>query len=247
MLLRKFILLLAFLLPLSAMAEEDAADVRGFSWGDSLKHVVTHEKAPIFKAIDNAAPLYKTEFLGIDTVIGYTFSKDKKLTGAAFVFKTEHADKNNYFKDFAKVTDWLTEKYGKPSSEKRLWDSQQNKDAKAKDETKWGEALGEGQMSLSADWMTDKSYITHSLEKVNSDIVHIVSFSDKASIEEKNPEEKKPEEKKTSQTPPSKKAPAKEENPKESGSKESAPKEIKTPTTDSKESTPESKPETESN
>jgi hypothetical protein len=184
--LRKYVftIVLFCLMPLPILAAEGKHDIRQFSWGDSIKQVTSKEKAAVFKPIENSAPLYTEKTLGIDTVIGYLFVKDS-LQGAIYIFKAKHEKGGDYLKDYNSILDWLTKQYGKPKSANRIWKDEDARKLKASNESKWGDAINNSELSLTAEWSTPRMIIAHSMEKVSAEILHVVTFNSMALVNQK--------------------------------------------------------------
>ena len=112
------------------MLDSDPA-FRGLPWGTSQ----TDAKKSEGKLAEEEAGglVYGDTIDGLETEISFKFVNDKLVSGN-YVFTVNHTNWNDYILDFDKVSEGLTEKYGKPGSENVVWRDGIFQD----DNTQWG-------------------------------------------------------------------------------------------------------------
>ena len=87
-------------------------DIREVKWGDSIEDVMKIEGMPN-ESDENDMYVFKDKLDGIRCNVTYSFA-DNKLVSATYVFTEKHNNKYNYIKDYDKLQNLLTLKYGSP-------------------------------------------------------------------------------------------------------------------------------------
>lgn len=87
-------------------------DIREVKWGDTIEDVMKIEGMPN-ESDENDMYVFKDKLDGIRCNVTYSFA-DNKLVSATYVFTEKHNNKYNYIKDYDKLQNLLTLKYGSP-------------------------------------------------------------------------------------------------------------------------------------
>ncbi|MEA2103060.1 MAG: hypothetical protein U9P79_00230 [Candidatus Cloacimonadota bacterium] len=87
-----------------------AADFRNLNWGMSMMEVKNSEIAKLLDESDSSLS-YQDIIAEMDCTIEYKFYKEQ-LIDATYLFENPHIDRNFYIRDFKKLKDILTQKYG---------------------------------------------------------------------------------------------------------------------------------------
>lgn len=156
-------ILIAVLILCGAVSGSHAQDFRGFTWGNSLDNVQTGEKSPFIAKVSNDELAYKDILGGSDCDVVYIFNDNDRLTSGLYVFTKKYANPQLYIQDYNKFKNLLTEKYGKPSSEKENWSSSTT----ASEKHDYGQAVSDGHLTLNAAWNTERSVIKIALVNTN--------------------------------------------------------------------------------
>lgn len=118
------------------------------------------------------------------------FLVDGKLVRAKYISNAEHADKNEFIADFHAVEPGLTEKYGKPSAERAIWDNDQfqlerlpylDQDRALASgilasDPNVGLSVSLGYLRLYTQRVTPRTKIVHALTGADSKIVHQIEY-----------------------------------------------------------------------
>ena len=115
--------------------------------------------------------VYKVKISGRDYICGYTFLEDK-LYNSGYMFIGKHTNENLYIDDYENLKETLTEKYGKPKTDKMTWVDDLFKD----DKSEWGFAISLGDLSYRSTWETPTTYITLVLLGDNYEIDLILAY-----------------------------------------------------------------------
>ena len=150
-------LLIAFTLMIGVISISNAqsTDFRGFTWGNALDKVQADEKAHFLFKEGNDELEYKDILGGSDCDVVYIFNDNDKLTSGMYIFSKKYSNPQLYLQDYNKFKALLTEKYGKPLSDKENW---LNKTTVA-EKHNYGQAVADGNLSLNAVWNTGRSLI----------------------------------------------------------------------------------------
>jgi hypothetical protein len=138
-----------------SISRAQVADFRGFTWGNPLDKVQTDEKAQFLFKVSNDEIEYKDVLGGSDCDVVYIFNDNDKLTSGMYIFSKKYSNPELYLQDYNKFKALLTEKYGKPLTDKESW---LNK-ITAAEKHNYGQAVADGNLSLNAIWNTDRSVI----------------------------------------------------------------------------------------
>ena len=152
-------------------------DFRKTNWGMSKEQVkATEDKKPDFEY--DTSLVYKVKIGGDDYYCIYTFLEDK-LYNSGYVFFGKHSNDNLYIDDYKGLKKTLTEKYGKPLTDRTTWDD----DLFKNDRSEWGLAISIGDLSYGATWETSTTYITLRLNGDNYEISLVLAY-DSRELEE---------------------------------------------------------------
>ncbi|MCH5324281.1 MAG: hypothetical protein J1E39_03605 [Eubacterium sp.] len=91
-------------------------NVRNTCWGDSIEIVKSVETLELIEENDEGL-LYETSISGAMTSIVYNFNNDKLYSVYYYMDDKDHSTGNVMLSRFSNLSDMITEKYGKPSSE----------------------------------------------------------------------------------------------------------------------------------
>jgi len=180
-------LLFAIAFPLSAQTLQT-------TWGMTPAQVRAQVSAQV-KTIDFRPPVELKDGLQYeadDARLLYTFAKNK-LIRARYIFTAEHQrDLNDFIRDFQTTEAKLTERYGKPESDRAVWtdDSTQDEPKSYLDQDRAtatgilptdryvGLAISLGHLKLYTQWSAGYTKIVHSLTGANGKVLHRLEFMD---------------------------------------------------------------------
>ena len=150
-----FISTLIFSAICSGVFAQSPNDFRGFSWGNPLEQVQANEKSKfVLKEKDDALE-YADQLAGSDCSIIYTFNDNNKLISGVYVFTKNYSNPQLYIQDYNKFKGLLIKKYGKPKQEKENWGG----NFANPDKERYGQSVADGNLTLNADWDTERSLI----------------------------------------------------------------------------------------
>lgn len=152
-------LFIAFAIVQLSKAQTSPNDFRGFAWGSPLNKVQAGEKAKFVKKEKEDILQYEDQLGKVDCYVMYVFNDNDKLVSGDYIFTRDYPNSQLYVHDYYKFQQLLTDKYGKPRSEKENWAN----NATVTDKENYGQAVMDGHLSLYATWETERSYIKVSL------------------------------------------------------------------------------------
>lgn len=153
------------------IANAQDTDFRNTTWGMTLRNVKETEKAQT--VLENKNKLfYKTEVAGSKCTLSYIFNEDGELYGSRYIYIEEHEDISLYIDDYYKIQSLLKRKYGTPSRDEVICESEKCK----KDRNLWVLALRNNELSLISQWQTDKTVITVKLIKGTKNMVILIDY-----------------------------------------------------------------------
>lgn len=170
-----------------------APDFRNIVWGMSQREVMATETAKpveIRQAGDETVVKYDSPAVGeTSRRLIYIFAGDK-LVRAKYIFDREHDNLNDFIADFRNAEPALRETYGKPTSERAVWedDSLQQERlpyleqdrALASDilpsDQNAGLAVLLGHLRLYSRWVTPRTKVVHALSGENNQITHQIEY-----------------------------------------------------------------------
>lgn len=170
---------LFLLLSVPAWAEE----FRDATFGMSLQEVRATEEDADWVIPEKGVLAFDTELAGNDVSAGYILLDDRFVRGVYFMSEV-YQNKNDHLTDFEYLDQLLTKKYGKPKKTKTNWKDYRWKDSPAY----YGHALQQGDFSISTEWKTKTTLITHSIYAEDYEIIHRIDY---ASLEMPDVEEQK--------------------------------------------------------
>lgn len=147
--------LTALVIMMGVISISQAQDFRGFTWGNSIDHIQSGEKGHFVAKVSNDELAYKDMLGGSDCDVIYIFNDNDKLASGLYVFSKKYSNPQLYLQDYNKFKTLLTEKYGKPATEKENWSSTTT----ATEKHNYGQAVADGDLSLNTVWNTDRSVI----------------------------------------------------------------------------------------
>jgi len=175
------ILVVGMLLPQILMA----ADFRGVVWGDDMEAVKIKETEKLIG--DHQRNLiYQGRLAGVKMYIVYEF-RNRRLIEGSYHNQSRHADKNEFIRDHEILKDLLQKKYGSPVLDRAIWTN----DTYRADASQWGTAISLGHLSYVTEWETYNTKISAVLGGKDSNIQHVVKYTEKRSEEKEQKEREK--------------------------------------------------------
>lgn len=180
---RRIFIAIALLCLLSVAAEaqdQDGYDFRKTSWGMSVAQVKASEnRVPLDEDSDatyDKTIVYKESVAGLDATAGYQFISNKLVRGG-YVINELYVNKNQHIRDYTKIKEILTRKYGAPSIDRIVWINDLFKD----DPQDYGTAVSAGHLLYLSTWQTPSTEILVTLSGKNFDVALVVVYTDKKS------------------------------------------------------------------
>lgn len=173
----KYNLVLAYELSENKVPTIDASnrdgDFRIGFWGDDIETIYKYETAK-FAAVsdDNKTIMYSGTVAGHESYILYDFDDEGKLYRGLYQFTDSYNEGSMYIAAFDSLKENLTDKYGKPSMDKK------KKISSLADYTDDGTALQLGYTMYSAKWTTESTEITLGMLSVNYEISIMMEYKD---------------------------------------------------------------------
>jgi len=173
---------------IATLYEEDKQEkqFREARWGMSKEEVIRLEGAPdqMVESGELEMMMYQERIKEMDCFIEYIFEKDRLIKGK-YNFFVKHEYKNDYFRDYKKVKEYLTEIHGRSPLDNVNWLNPQHKE----DYSKWGLALSLGHLEYNSLWSSEKTEIQLRLYGEN-DYVKLEAEYTEVKSEEKKQETK---------------------------------------------------------
>ena len=145
---------------------------RDTRWGMTRDDVMMAEGKDVYFS-ESKYFAYHRNVIGLDVSVAYYFEGDR-LVKARYVFEEKYGAANDYIADFQTAKGKLSEKYGKPTEDSRVWTNQQFRD----DLSKLGEALKLRHVTLVARWTSPETKIVANLFAMDDgEIRFIVEYS----------------------------------------------------------------------
>lgn len=171
--------------PKEVLNSLDNSTFRNTKWGMNRLEVIQVEGKP--NEDSDGILVYTSKLVGgliADVIFIFV---DDVLVRSKYIFNNEHSNNNDFIKDYEKVQEILTEKYGDPYANRKNWDN----DLFKEDFQNYGMAVSVGHLSMQSGWVDINSDILHSLSGENYDIFHIIQYSSNALLELEKAESKK--------------------------------------------------------
>ncbi len=141
---------------------------RGAAWGCSKEEAKKNEEGnELHDAGDILA--FEDTLSGMKCVGAYVFTDDK-MVRAQYRLSEEHINAFEHLKDFNKLGDLLTEKYGKPDRDEDLWQRTRKYDDHA-------EAIAMGWLFKVKEWKRGDTSITLIISASNMNISNVVEYN----------------------------------------------------------------------
>lgn len=177
---------------LAALLGAAGQDFRKVAWGMTPAQVRATESArgEIAGSPGEVLLRYDSIRLGeLDAQVLYFFANDR-LIRAKYVFTAEHADLNEFIRDFRAVTPLLVDKHGKPALDRAIWedDSTQLEPKSYLDQDRAspanilpsdpnvGLAVSLGHLRLLSQWETARTRVSHLLAGQDHRITHQIEY-----------------------------------------------------------------------
>lgn len=158
-------------------SQEDAQKhFRKAQWGMTQEQIVRLEGNPA--ARENPGDFYVMRYWdsleNMSCWIDYLF-KDDKLVKARYIFLVKHEYKSQYFGDYKKAKDFLTEVHGQSPLTNINWLNPTYKE----DYSNWGLAVSLGHLEYSAIWDTPETEIVLRLFGENNEVKLVAEYTGK--------------------------------------------------------------------
>jgi hypothetical protein len=148
----------------SAQIAATLTDFRAFTWSNSLEQVQNGEKADFVKQVKDDELVYKDKLGGTDCTLVYIFNDNDKLVSGIYFLDKKYSNPQLYLQDYNKFKVLLTEKYGRPTSEK----VQSNNENETDEIHNYGQSVADGNLQLNAIWNTERTTIKITLISVGN-------------------------------------------------------------------------------
>ncbi|MFZ5570743.1 MAG: hypothetical protein ACOZF0_10080 [Thermodesulfobacteriota bacterium] len=160
--------LLAFMPPICLGGRHD---FRKVDWGQPRKKIRAAEAQKPLSAGDDQM-VFEARLLGREMLVKYWFSSDR-LIGATYEPVAPHLNENKYMQDFADFTAILTEKYGQPKEDQKIW---KGGDYFKNEPSQWGAAVSTGKLTCRTIWINDKTEIELLLTGANFNVTFEINY-----------------------------------------------------------------------
>jgi hypothetical protein len=187
----KNLALLLVLAPALAAAAAEP-DFRHVAWGMSETQVMATESAKpaeIRQSGGETVVKYEPVAAELSGRLIYIFVDDK-LVRAKYISNAEHAEHNDFIADFHAVEPVLMEKYGKPTAERAVWDSDEGQLERLPyldqdralasnilpSDTNTGLSVSLGYLRIYTQRITPRTQIVHALTGGDSHITHQIEY-----------------------------------------------------------------------
>ncbi len=165
--------------------EDSKKHFRKAHWGMTQEHVIRLEGNPA--ARENPGEFYVMRYWDsikdMNCWIDYIF-KDDKLVKARYIFLVKHDYKSQYFGDYKKAKDFLTEVHGQSPLTNINWLNPTYKE----DYSNWGLAVSLGHLEYSAIWGAPETEIFLRLFGENNEVKLVAEYTGK--LEEEKEKDK---------------------------------------------------------
>lgn len=162
--------------------KETEKHFRDAHWGMRQDQVMRLEGAPSAQdeASDYKVMRYWESIKDMGCWIDYIF-EDDKLVKARYIFLVKHEYKTQYFGDYKKAKDFLTEVHGQSPLTNVNWLNAEHKD----DYSKWGLAVSLGHLEYSAIWDAPETEIVLRLYGENNEVKLVAEYTGELEKEKK--------------------------------------------------------------
>jgi hypothetical protein len=173
------------------------SDFRKANWGMTQDQVMAAEsKPPVNVSIVAGVTTLRYDsikFAGVPAGVLYFLEKGK-LTRAKYLFDSPHKDLNEFIADYNKLVEpELREHFGKPASERAVWDNpvyqDESKEYLERDRSTpseifvsdrfAGAEISLGHLKLYTQWTLARSTVLHALTGENQRMIHQIEFRPK--------------------------------------------------------------------
>ena len=151
--------------------EVKPGNFRNTRWGDSKEQMMKTESGTPVNDNDDFF-IYKGRLNGLDCQIFFQFY-DGLLGAGGYVITEKHTNSNAYISDFDTFKKMLTEKYGEPKQDKKIWNGSLYKD----DVENYGLAVSIGDLAYGAEWQTEETVIRMKLSGDNYRVNLLIVYS----------------------------------------------------------------------
>ena len=138
-----------------SFGQTSSTDFRSFAWGASFNDVQTNEKSDFLIKDKNDMLQYKDKLAGYDCDVVYSFNENDKLISGNYIFTKRYTNPQIYLQDYSTFKKLLTQKYGKPNSDKLNWSN----NASSSEKHNYGLAIVDGSLTLTTVWTTERSIV----------------------------------------------------------------------------------------
>ena len=152
-------------------------DIRKFRWGDSQEHVREIEGKPSHEGqvASGYTLFYDATCVGLNATLGYSFNQNG-LSTVVYLFSEEHSNASRYISDYEKVKNALIKKYGEPSFEEEVWDTDSHKSYYSDNK---GEALEFGYLTYFTQFNLERTIISFAMTADNFEVMTRLTYDSK--------------------------------------------------------------------
>jgi len=156
----------------SDRVSNDNFDFRKTRWGMTVEEVKSSEANTPSEEKNNIV-VYKEDYLGMPSTMGYAFIDDK-LVKAGYLIRESYEDPDDYINSYEKIKGALIDDFGPPSLDEVKWLDEETDQADPS-----GKAVCEGRVIYSSEWITRDSFVTLHLEGAQNKCRQGVIFESK--------------------------------------------------------------------
>lgn len=175
--------------PIKKPGVSSSAGFRNALWGMTKDQARKTESSEFIKETRLEGDLagldlltYKTDALGMNSFIVYYFAGDA-LTRARYLITESHSDYNLYIRDYDKIKGQLTERYGAPARDQKIWSNELFKGNPAQ----YGLAIASGHVTYVAEWYPTETSIQLLMRGDNFEVnIHVEYMGEKFAEYEKD-------------------------------------------------------------
>ena len=104
-----------------------AKDFRIVNWGASMKQVLQKEPMKLIKKTNNQKLIFKTNISNTKYAVIYSFNEYNELKDGEYLNIQNYNEPSDYVVDFYRITDFIKNKFGKPTQIKKIWEHEKYK------------------------------------------------------------------------------------------------------------------------
>lgn len=154
--------------------DNDKPHFRKSKWGDLMGQVIAIEGKEDFTPNFPNLYSFKTRIAGLSCYAAFDFV-DNKLVSGRYKFMEQYANDQQHIKDYEKLVNLLTSKYGEPDSEDKHY--RDDTPSYLKGKSMVSSALTSGYLTYNTRWSALETYILCALYSVDDEIYMSIMYS----------------------------------------------------------------------